>query len=149
LFQKSNSYQSTASEKTIKKIKQFLSKNNIKIQELEKYAIEHNLNISNVNGIADVANKIIGIATGKMNEALPEEAFHIGYAILEMTNPETGMKTKTNNVNFTLMANIAIIVKTMVIGSLTINSKMEKNEFCTSLTSPSIRAMISPFRFSE
>ena len=39
------------------------------------------------------------------------------------------MNINTNNVNFTLIANIKKIEKTIVIGSLTINSKIWKKEF--------------------
>ena len=41
------------------------------------------------------------------------------------------------------------MVKSMVSGSLTISTKMDKNEFWISKTSLVIRAMVSPFRFSE
>lgn len=88
LFQKSNSYQSTASDETIKKIKQFLNKIGVTIENLAEYAKSHNLNVEETNGLADLVNKIVAIAEGKLNEALPEEAFHIGYAILEKTNPK-------------------------------------------------------------
>jgi len=48
---------------------------------------------------------------------------------LDIINPEIGIKTKTNMVNFGLIANIATIENTIVKGSLTINSKIWKNEF--------------------
>ena len=43
-------------------------------------------------------------------------------------NPETGIKSKIKNVNSKLIKNIAKTVKKMVRGSLTINSKTDKNE---------------------
>ena len=67
----------------------------------------------------------------------------------EIIKPEIGIKTNTNNVSFTLILNIVIIAKTMVSGSLIISSNIAKNEFCTSPTSPSMRAITSPLRFSE
>ena len=59
------------------------------------------------------------------------------------------MNMKTKIVNFTLIENIAIIVKIIFNGSLTINSKIDNIEFCTSLTSPAILEIVSPLRFSE
>ena len=47
------------------------------------------------------------------------------------------------------MVNMMIIEKITLSGSLTIISRTDKNEFCTSLTSPDTLAIISPFRFSE
>ena len=71
------------------------------------------------------------------------------FPIFEIKIPATGIKINTNIVNLKLIEIIAINVKMIVIGSLTISSKIEKNEFWTSFTSPSILAIISPFLFSE
>ena len=59
------------------------------------------------------------------------------------------MNRNTKMVSFTEIVNIAIIANKIVNGSFTINSKMAKREFFTSLTSPEILAIISPFFFSE
>ena len=59
------------------------------------------------------------------------------------------MNINTKIVNFTLIVNIAIIVKIIVKGSFTANSNIDKKEFCTSFTSPEILEIVSPFRFSE
>ena len=69
--------------------------------------------------------------------------------INEIKNPETGRNRNTNNVNFGLIANMAIIVKMIVSGSLTISSNIDKKECCISNTSDVMRAIVSPFLFSE
>ena len=46
----------------------------------------------------------------------------------EIKNPEIGIKIKTNAVSSKLIKNIAEIVKNIVNGSLTINSRTDKNE---------------------
>ena len=42
--------------------------------------------------------------------------------------PATGTKTKIKNVSFTLADNIEIIVIKIIIGSLKISSKIDRNE---------------------
>ena len=59
------------------------------------------------------------------------------------------LKIKMNNVSLALMISIAIIVKIIVNGSLTINSRTDKNEYCKSEISLVTLAKISPLRFSE
>ena len=51
--------------------------------------------------------------------------------------------------NFKLIKNIAKIVKKIVKGSLTINSKTDKKECCISKTSAVILEITSPFFFSD
>ena len=48
-----------------------------------------------------------------------------------------------------LKLNITINEKIIVKGSLTINSNIDRKEFCNSNTSDEIRAIKSPFFFSE
>ncbi len=67
----------------------------------------------------------------------------------EIIKPETGSNIKTNKVNFALIANMEINVRTMVKGSRTTVSNEVKKETSTSCTSEVIRAIISPFFFSE
>jgi hypothetical protein len=91
-LQKENTYQSQASPETVTKIKSLLNKWGVKIDSLEKYAEEHNLDVEGINGVADLVHKIIAIAEGKEQQALPEEAFHVGFAILQFANPELARK---------------------------------------------------------
>ena len=46
----------------------------------------------------------------------------------EIRYPDIGIKINTNNVSCGLKASMAMIVKIIVNGSLTINSKIDKNE---------------------
>ncbi len=80
--------------------------------------------------------------------ALREFAFSF-LLIDEIINPETGNKTNTNKVNFTLRINIITKEIRTVKGSLTIASKEVRKETSTSCTSMVILAIISPFFFSE
>ena len=50
---------------------------------------------------------------------------------------------------FELIENIIIRVNKIVKGSLTINSKIERNDCCISRISDETRAIRSPFFFSE
>ena len=71
------------------------------------------------------------------------------FPINEITVPDIGIKINTKIVSFTLIVNMAIMVNRIVSGSFTISSKIDKKELCTSLTSPAILEMVSPFLFSE
>ena len=48
-----------------------------------------------------------------------------------------------------LKMSMKVIVKIMVRGSFTINSSIDRKEYCTSLTSAVILEIVSPLRFSE
>jgi len=50
----------------------------------------------------------------------------------EITNPHNGIKIITNMLNLGLIINIDISVKITIRGSLTINSKIDKNELSNS-----------------
>ena len=67
----------------------------------------------------------------------------------EITNPESGIKINTKIESFGLIINIDTIVNTIVRGSLTISSKIDRNECCISKTSDEILDIVSPFLFSE
>jgi hypothetical protein len=77
------------------------------------------------------------------------EVFFNVLPIIEIINPDIGIKNRTNRVNLKLIRNIAIKVKKTVRGSLTINSSTDKNECCISKTSAVILDITSPFFFSE
>ena len=69
------------------------------------------------------------------------------FPILEIINPEMGMKNRTNKVSFALKKSIATNENSIVRGSLTISSRIDKNEICNSVTSDVILAIKSPFLF--
>ncbi len=80
--------------------------------------------------------------------AFAEFAFNF-LLIDEIMNPETGNKIKTKRVSSTLIYNIIEIDISTVSGSRTSASIDVKIEFSTSCTSEVMRAIISPFFFSE
>ena len=46
----------------------------------------------------------------------------------EIKNPEIGMNIKTKSVSFTLINSIAVMVNKIIRGSLTMSSKIDRNE---------------------
>ena len=56
------------------------------------------------------------------------EVFFRFFPIILMMKPATGTKTKMKNVSFTLADNIEIMVIKIIIGSLKINSKIDRKE---------------------
>ena len=79
---------STASTETLSKVKEAAKKMGISIQDLADYAKEAKLDITSVNGVADLVKGVIAIAEGKEDVALTEEMVHLATAILEQTNPK-------------------------------------------------------------
>lgn len=79
---------SKASPETIANVKQLLEKMGITIKDLATYAREAGLDSTGINGVADVASRIIAVAEGKEDVALTEEMVHIATAIIEKKNPE-------------------------------------------------------------
>lgn len=79
---------SKASPETIAKVKQLLEKMGITIKDLATYAREAGLDSTGINGVADVASRIIAVAEGKEDVALTEEMVHIATAIIEKKNPD-------------------------------------------------------------
>lgn len=75
------------SPQVINKVKDAAKQMGIDIQDLATYAKETGLDITSVNGVADVARGIVAVAMGKEDEALTEEVVHIATAIIEQTNP--------------------------------------------------------------
>ena len=79
---------SKASPAIIAKVKQILEKMRVSITSLSEYAKGAKLGITGgINGVADIANKIIAIAEDKEDVALTEEMVHIATAIIEQKNP--------------------------------------------------------------
>lgn len=87
LFQLEEMPASKASAETIKKVKQILEKMGVSIKNLVDYAKERGLDVTGINGVADIVNKIIAVAEGKEEVTIVEEMVHIATAILEQKNP--------------------------------------------------------------
>jgi hypothetical protein len=89
MFQTEEMPASKASEETVSKIKELAKQAGINIQNLVDYAKANpDVNIKNINGLADIFKGIIAIAQGRESEALTEEYVHIATAIIEQTNPQ-------------------------------------------------------------
>ena len=67
----------------------------------------------------------------------------------EIIKPEIGIKIKTKSASLLLIRIIDASVKIIISGSFTINSKIPKNDVCSSITSEEILDKTSPFFFSE
>ena len=79
---------SKASNETLNKVKEVIKKMGVSIETLTEYAKAHpEMDLTSVNGVADLVRGIIAFASGK-EEALTEEMVHIATAILEQTNPK-------------------------------------------------------------
>lgn len=83
---------SKASSETIAKVKQILEKMGVKTKELLAYAKSAGVDVTGVDGLADLTAGIVAIAEGKEEKALTEEMVHIATAIIEQKNP--GMITQ-------------------------------------------------------
>lgn len=79
---------SKASVHTTIKVKEVIKKMGVEIQDLADYAKRANLDVTSINGIADIVEGIIAIAAGKENYTLTEEMVHIATSILEQNNPK-------------------------------------------------------------
>jgi hypothetical protein len=88
VFNSQSSIASVANEETLAKVKEVLKKMGVEIQSLAKYAAGADLDMSGVNGVANVVKGIIAVAEGKENVALTEEMVHIATTIIEQKNPE-------------------------------------------------------------
>ena len=81
--------QSEASEKTLNIIKEAAKKMGINIQDLLDYAKANpNVDVKDINGLADLMKGIVAIAQGMEGRALTEEVVHIATAMVEQTNPK-------------------------------------------------------------
>ena len=88
-----------ASPETIAKVKQALEKMGVSIKSLSEYAKSSGMDVTSINGVADLVRGVIAVAEGKESVALTEEMVHIATAILEQTNPAlvTEMISKIGN----------------------------------------------------
>jgi hypothetical protein len=77
-----------SSPETLVRVKKAIEKMGISIQDLATYAKQAKLDVTNINGLADLTKGIIAIAEGKEGVALTEEMVHIATAIMEQTNPQ-------------------------------------------------------------
>jgi len=88
-FQTEEMSMSIASKETLDKVKDAAKKMGIDIQALAAYAKSNpEVDLSSVNGVADLVRGIIAFAEGKESIALTEEMVHLATAILEQTNPK-------------------------------------------------------------
>lgn len=78
---------SVASPETVEKMKQVAEKMGVDIQDLATYMKEAGFENTSVNGIADLAKRVIAIANGMENIALVEEVVHMATAMIEQSNP--------------------------------------------------------------
>ena len=83
---------SKASPETIAKVKQLLEKMGVETKDLLDYVKSAGIDVTGVDGLADLTAGIIAIAEGKEDRALVEEMVHIATAIIEQKNP--GMITQ-------------------------------------------------------
>ena len=87
-YQESSIPNSTASKETLEKINKVAEAMGIKITTLQEYAKGNpEIDTSDLNGVADLTQKVIAIAEGQEDVALTEEVIHIATAILEQTTP--------------------------------------------------------------
>jgi hypothetical protein len=80
---------SKASEETVVMMRKAAEQMGIDIQDLLDYAKANpNIDVKNVNGLADLMKGAIAIAQGKEDVALIEEIVHLSTAMIEQTNPK-------------------------------------------------------------
>jgi hypothetical protein len=80
---------SRASEETLNKVKALIAKMGVKIEDLQNYLKGNpDVKTTDVNGLADIFQKIIAIAEGKEEIALTEEMVHIATAVIEKLEPK-------------------------------------------------------------
>ncbi len=80
---------SKASEETVAIMRAAAEQMDIDIQDLLDYAKANpNIDVKNVNGLADLMKGAIAIAQGKEDVALVEEIVHLSTAMIEQTNPK-------------------------------------------------------------
>jgi hypothetical protein len=79
---------SQASKETISKMKEAAKQMGINIENLADYAKRSGMDVTSVNGVADLARGTVAIALGREDVALTEEMVHIASAIIEQTSPD-------------------------------------------------------------
>ena len=85
--QQEESALSVASPETLSKVKEVLKKMGVNIESLTEYAKTSSVNVSGVNGVADLVRGVIAVSEGKEDVALTEEMVHVATAIIEQKNP--------------------------------------------------------------
>ena len=87
------------SKEILEKVRQVLDKMGVNVKSLADYAKESGMDVTSINGVADLTRGIIALAEGKEDVAITEEMVHIATAILEQTHPElvTEMISKIGN----------------------------------------------------
>lgn len=81
--------QSKATAEEVRVMRHAAESMGINIVELTEYAKGNPaIETNDVNGVADLMMKTIGVATGMENVALTEEVIHIGSAMMEQTHPK-------------------------------------------------------------
>lgn len=89
LFQSQEMSASRANDATVDIIKNAAQKMGIDIQDLHTYAKANpDIDVKDVNGLADLIKGVIAIAQGMESQSITEEYVHIATAILEQTNPK-------------------------------------------------------------
>jgi hypothetical protein len=80
---------SKASAETIAMMRKAAEEMGIDIQDLLDYAKANpDVDVKNINGLADLIKGVVAIAQGKEGVALVEEIVHISTAMIEQTNPK-------------------------------------------------------------
>lgn len=88
-YQEAGVKPSVASPEILSRVKEVLKKMNVDVQDLTTYAKNNpEVDVTNLNGIADLTTGIIAISEGKEEIALTEEMVHIATAIIEQKNPK-------------------------------------------------------------
>jgi hypothetical protein len=80
---------SKANSETVALVKDAAVKMGIDMQALSDYAKANpDVDVKDVNGLADLTRGVVAISTGKEDTAITEEVVHVATAILEQTNPQ-------------------------------------------------------------
>ena len=87
MFQIEEIPSSVASPEMVARAKELLKKMGVVIQDIVEYAKGSGLNLGGVNGVADLARRIVAIAEGKEDVALTEEMVHVATSIIEQKYP--------------------------------------------------------------
>jgi hypothetical protein len=78
---------SVASPQAIEKMKQAGKNMGISYEGLQDYAKRTGLDVTSINGLADITHGIVALAEGREDVAIVEETVHIATAIVDQTNP--------------------------------------------------------------
>lgn len=78
----------TISNITVQLVKDAAVKMGVSIQSLSDYAKSTGMDVSSINGVADLVRGVVAVSEGKEDVAITEEVVHIATAILEQTDPQ-------------------------------------------------------------